>query len=212
MNFRLQKRELKSHKAINPIVEFPWVRVASEESIPHNDQKIPTSRNISEQKLIKSTNADDTYGDHSGKRKSTGRRRTKQKDNMSNNGSMQSSNFGGSERFPEEDNTGVEKDVKCSNNLKLSKDAKMTEDVSSTSKSKPSETEDDDEGQYMEIEMKHCTTCDKSFAPPTYKKLCAMLDRSGNPKCVKMYKTKRKVFSSARVSLFLFVTFINLSL
>ena len=55
------------------------------------------------------------------------------------------------------------------------------------------------EDEVVEIETIHCTNCDKSFAAPTYKKICEALDNNGQPKCIKLYQNKRKIFSSAKV-------------
>jgi len=54
--------------------------------------------------------------------------------------------------------------------------------------------------EVVDIETIYCTNCDKSFAPPTYKKICMAMGKDGNPKCLSMYNSKRKVFSSAKVS------------
>jgi hypothetical protein len=50
-----------------------------------------------------------------------------------------------------------------------------------------------------EGELISCGNCGKSFAPPTYKKLCETLGKDGQPKCIAMFKKKRKVFNSAKV-------------
>ncbi len=58
------------------------------------------------------------------------------------------------------------------------------------------------EEEFQEIDMMYCEHCDKSFAPPTFKRICQTYDDDGVLKCVKMYKNKRKVFSSAKVRKF----------
>ena len=55
--------------------------------------------------------------------------------------------------------------------------------------------DDDSQGN---ISMQYCKSCDKSFAPPTFQKLCAALDHNGQPRCVKIYNQKRKVYNSAK--------------
>ena len=48
-------------------------------------------------------------------------------------------------------------------------------------------------------ELIDCADCGKSFAPPTYQKLCKQFNKDGELKCVAMYCKKRKVFNSAKV-------------
>lgn len=57
--------------------------------------------------------------------------------------------------------------------------------------------QEDDDSQ-GDISMQHCKSCDKAFAPPTFQKLCAALDHDGQPRCVKIYNQKRKVYNSAK--------------
>ena len=45
----------------------------------------------------------------------------------------------------------------------------------------------------------HCEDCGKSFAPPTYNRICKEYNNKGVLKCVAMYHSKRKVFNSAAV-------------
>ena len=59
--------------------------------------------------------------------------------------------------------------------------------------------------EVVDIDMIHCNHCQKSFAPPTYQKICGTLDNTGKPKCISMYHSKRKVFSSAKVCLLSFI-------
>ena len=56
----------------------------------------------------------------------------------------------------------------------------------------------DDDGSQGNVPMQYCKSCDKSFAPPTFQKLCAALDHNGQPRCVKIYNLKRKVYNSAK--------------
>jgi len=59
--------------------------------------------------------------------------------------------------------------------------------------------ETDDIPMDAEGELVSCGNCGKSFAPPTYKKLCETMGRDGQPKCIAMFMKKRKVFNSAKV-------------
>ena len=45
----------------------------------------------------------------------------------------------------------------------------------------------------------NCVDCGKSFAPPTYNRICKQVDKTGKLKCIGMYMSKRKVFNSAKV-------------
>jgi len=47
--------------------------------------------------------------------------------------------------------------------------------------------------EYVEIKRIHCDKCGKSFAPEVHEKICKL------GKCIKMFKSKRKVFSSAKM-------------
>ena len=44
-----------------------------------------------------------------------------------------------------------------------------------------------------------CDACQKSFAPPTYNRICKQTDKNGELKCIGMYMKKRKVFNSAKI-------------
>jgi len=58
--------------------------------------------------------------------------------------------------------------------------------------------QEDDDSQ-AEVAQQYCETCDKSFAPPTYKRMCTELGKNGVPRCVKMQKgSTRKKFNSAK--------------
>mmetsp|Transcript_61069 Transcript_61069/g.73438 ORF Transcript_61069/g.73438 Transcript_61069/m.73438 type:complete len:501 (-) Transcript_61069:613-2115(-) len=59
--------------------------------------------------------------------------------------------------------------------------------------------DEDDDDSYVSIETIYCKHCDKSFAPPTFEKLCNTLNADGEPKCIKMYNSKRKVYCAAKV-------------
>lgn len=54
-------------------------------------------------------------------------------------------------------------------------------------------------GEVEKIDVIHCSACDKSFAPPTFEKLCNAFDKNGERKCVKMYNAKRKIYNAAKV-------------
>jgi len=47
--------------------------------------------------------------------------------------------------------------------------------------------------EYVEIKRIQCDKCGKSFAPEVHEKICKL------GKCIKMFKSKRKVFSSAKM-------------
>jgi len=130
---------------------------------------------------------------------SRGKHNIEQKDIAQKNANVKSMKKDGVEKAKNDNILEIVRDIEY-NNLDRLDDDRMSGDGSSEGsyKNKPSEVKGDDD-EYVEIEMKHCSTCNKSFAPPTFQKLCATLDKTGNPKCVKMYKSKRKVFSSARV-------------
>lgn len=57
---------------------------------------------------------------------------------------------------------------------------------------------DDDDVPTEIPENVFCNHCSKSFAPPTFQKICVPQDPSSEPKCIKMYFSKRKVFSSSK--------------
>ncbi|GMH92485.1 hypothetical protein TrVE_jg6732 [Triparma verrucosa] len=49
------------------------------------------------------------------------------------------------------------------------------------------------------VDLIACQDCGKSFAPPTYNKICKTMNNKGELKCIAMYVKKRKVFNSAKV-------------
>lgn len=58
--------------------------------------------------------------------------------------------------------------------------------------------QEDDDSQGSNISMHYCKSCDKWFARPTFERLHAALDADGQPRCVKIYNLKRKVYNSAK--------------
>ena len=58
--------------------------------------------------------------------------------------------------------------------------------------------QEDDDSQGSNVSMHYCKSCDKWFARPTFERLHAALDDDGQPRCVKIYNLKRKVYNSAK--------------
>ena len=166
----------KSSRTNSDINSNPSYHIEQNDSI--RDQKIDCKNSINDSESIESSNSEKNANLDEVQDDSSNRER--HNNDMDGNRSIVSSEKSVGETLPEND----EIKKPGSRRAKLQDNDKNREIL---------------EEEFKEIEMMYCEHCDKSFAPPTFKRICQTYDNDGVLKCVKMYKKKRKVFSSAKV-------------